>query len=485
MNLYYPFSHYKRKDKVIQDNIRLFKETRKEFKDNNLKFLVLLDRKDLKKCSAKDVLKELEVYTKKGVNPSDFVVAFDNDWKKKTFDKEELKNLVKLTDIFQSMGVTIGVYDYKDVYDYHQVFNADKKIKEYANEIRKNDYSPLEKLMHAYFIAQSREYKYENDEDSSSKSRSVYGILNSDKVVCVGYSELLKSVIQEVGDENVRVFANDVGFKDLSEKNIEDKYSFHQNNIVYIKDEKYDIDGYYYLDPTWDTNIFGEVYGFEDKVITRDKLSHFLIEISQIKNVYKKDVVYDYDKSHKEYRKLKDKTEIDKTPRNIKDKSKNYVNIRSPHYYSITSREANFNDEEFCEEDEYDDETLNHFLNTKKDYKEYLAFKQTEKYASITKNIGKAIEKNLERAEKEPDKMSIAQDGEVVWEYLNEHSPHITIDKIQNSLNVVLKKTNPTASKDQISKVAHLTLKDNLEESKQRFVDGANTALTEVSMFKE
>lgn len=537
MNLFY-------NDGPIPVQIAKYQEKRKLFKGNNLKLLVLLDRRDLKFNPLDKICELLEIYREEKFNISNLVFAFNNDFKKKTFDKIELKNLVKLTEIFKELGVTVGIFDHEGVFNYHDVFNANKKIKEYANDIRKNNYSPLEKLMHAYFIAQERNYNEENEgKDSASISRSVYGVLNSDKVVCVGYSELLKSIIQEVDDPNVKVFPNDVGMIDIEKdtkdetlKKAEPIFGYHQNNLVYIKDEKYKIDGFYYLDPTWDntykpweifdseesedvndkeneskteenaTEISEEID--ESKLIPLYRMSHFLIEISQIKNVDSKNYIKDMYKTiieHDKYRDSKEDSQkdINNFYKRVR-KMKNASYTGNPSYASISSKEANFayegtngnifgdRYERFSREYKAD-ETINRFLIKRKDYKDFLVLKQTEKFEKRfeedikngKKDLDKEFEKNYKTSRNSPNDMSISKNGKAVWEYLNEHSPHITVDPLQSALNVVLKKMYPHFPKDYISFATNDILNANLEESKDRFTKDSSTPLTEISLSKQ
>ena len=502
MNIYYSTEDYAQ---AIDD----YKKTRKYFKGNNVKLLVHFDRIDLKECSVSDIYNKIENYTKQKFNPANLAIGFDNYFKKKTFDKEELKNLVKFTEIFKEIGVTVGVFDYESFFDYHEVYNADKKIKEISNDIRKNNYSPLEKLMHAYFITQDRLYKNEKKYvDRPGQSRSVYGVLNGDKVVCAGYSELLKSIVQEVDDENVKVFPNLVGYARPKKKGEKQEYDFHQNNIVYIKDDKYKIDGYYYLDPTWDTRIEQD-YESIDKNNENDqessnyvefltyRLLHFLIQISDIKNVRRKNTIRDYSKTLnaiRRNRKSKDENSQKENDLIIKKirKSNNMANVEYVKYASISNEEAKFNEEiDIIEPYNYrakrykEDELLNKFLIERQDYQEFIALKEAEKYAKPTDDISKLTKENYKISRFNANKMGVTNDGKVIWEYLNEHSPHVSVDALMGATNVVLQKMHPEFDKNFVSHATDVMMKWNIEESKYCFARKSDTPLTEISMFKK
>lgn len=113
-----------------------------------------------------------------------------------------------------------------------------KKIDEIVINIKKLDLSPIEQVMFAYDIVKNREYKKEDENESVHESRDLSLSLFGDKIVCAGYSNILKTILDKLGIKNYVYVVDD-----------------HQRNIAYIKDEKYDIDGVYYFDATGDSKI--------------------------------------------------------------------------------------------------------------------------------------------------------------------------------------------------------------------------------------
>lgn len=117
------------------------------------------------------------------------------------------------------------------------------KVKEQTNYISKLNLSPIETIMFTYDIVRSRIYNAENENDSSFDSRNLSSVLFGDKIVCTGYSNLFSVLLRDLGIETYNV--------GLYEKNNDG----HEMNYIYVKDSKYNIDGVYYFDTTWDSKL--------------------------------------------------------------------------------------------------------------------------------------------------------------------------------------------------------------------------------------
>ena len=141
-------------------------------------------------------------------------------------------------DFIPDWTATTGNYD---------IIKANQKLDDIADKIKKLDLSPAEQLLMAYFEVTGIPYQEESEDENKNISRAIYSILNSDKIVCVGYVELLKEIMARVNKDNVVMFENCLM---LNENGTD--YS-HMTAIVYLKDEKYNLNGYYYIDPTSDT----------------------------------------------------------------------------------------------------------------------------------------------------------------------------------------------------------------------------------------
>ena len=483
MNLFYNPYNGKDKNEFEKKSVEYFHEDRSCFKGNNLKYLVLFSRESLSNDTyISDFNDTISHLCDSGLKPSDIVFAYYNNYSKKTFSKKELGNLKKLDMCAKSLGVTAGVFDYKDVFDYQSVANADKIIKEQANAIKKNNYSPLEKLLHSYLIVSNREYEDENKRtDNLSISRSVYGVLNGDKIVCAGFSEYIKALVNEIDDPNLTVFANNISVQNYKKGKIDN--GPHQNNIVYIKDDKYKIDGFYYLDATWDE---GE----------KETLHFFLLEIDNVKNIksystkiemrdFYEELVKKRNRISK-YRAQKNKGKI--SHREPKDRSiiNYYKTVPWSRYGSLSSCKLNLMKEiEFVDVDDPSDTLLSKFLLSRQDFKDYVVLYETMHNVKNS-NLGfdKLLEKNAKIAEEDITKLNTMYNDKALFKYLKKHSPHIDVGPIQNALQKVLTAMYPKKSKDEISKKVYDVIKDNIVSAKNENFNNAKTIWTELEDLK-
>ena len=131
--------------------------------------------------------------------------------------------------------------------------NTINKVKEVAGSILSLNLSPMETIMYTYDLVRNREYVEEGVNDSNLDSRDLTSVLFGDKIVCVGFSNIFSALLNYMG-----IKCNNVGldFKD------ESLGGGHERNVIYVQDEKYDIDGVYYFDPTWDSKKNGQYNQF-------------------------------------------------------------------------------------------------------------------------------------------------------------------------------------------------------------------------------
>lgn len=118
--------------------------------------------------------------------------------------------------------------------------NTVKALKQITDEIKQFDFSPFEQVMYAYDLVRNRVYNMESQKDNKSLSRDLSSSLLGDKIVCLGYSRIFNAILEQLNIDcrEVILIALQTG---------------HARNEVYIKDEKYNIDGVYYFDTTWDS----------------------------------------------------------------------------------------------------------------------------------------------------------------------------------------------------------------------------------------
>ena len=152
-----------------------------------------------------------------------------------------MKLMDKYADIMDKIYVSLnGNADYISLMDCYKTMNA---IKQQADGIKQLGLSPMETIMYVYDIVRNRVYTLENEDESYHKSRDLKDVIFGDKIVCLGYANIFRALLDYLGIENYIVHLND-------KNNIN---RGHARNIAYIKDDKYDIDGVYYFDPTWNS----------------------------------------------------------------------------------------------------------------------------------------------------------------------------------------------------------------------------------------
>lgn len=115
------------------------------------------------------------------------------------------------------------------------------KIDEMANRIKSLGLSPVEMALFAYDIVRDREYVEENEGEDPTLSRDLTSVLFGDKIVCVGYANILRHIFVKLGIKSKPYHLETV-----------DGSSGHERLVAYIDDDKYDIHGVYYFDPTKD-----------------------------------------------------------------------------------------------------------------------------------------------------------------------------------------------------------------------------------------
>lgn len=114
----------------------------------------------------------------------------------------------------------------------------------YKNLIEEADLSPLEKATYAYDIIKSYVYKEVEKNEDKLTSRKIYSIIESGKIVCVGYANFYAQLMKELG-------VNGYAVSTIVEDN--GKEFGHERTILDIQDSKYNINGLYAFDPTWDS----------------------------------------------------------------------------------------------------------------------------------------------------------------------------------------------------------------------------------------
>lgn len=166
-------------------------------------------------------------------------IVFDESLEITDYDR-----LMELMDICKGKEDNVYVYlnGNKNIVSLKDCYKTMNAIRHQAYEVKQLGLSPMETIMYVYDLVRSRVYTSENETDFYFQSRDLSKVLFGDKIVCLGYANIFKAILQCLGIQNFVVLLHKKG-----------ELKGHARNIIYVKDDKYDIDGIYYFDPTWDS----------------------------------------------------------------------------------------------------------------------------------------------------------------------------------------------------------------------------------------
>ncbi len=125
-----------------------------------------------------------------------------------------------------------------EAWEFPQVLKANLTLNDIASEILRQGLSPYERFLAAYSWASSFRYKAEEEGERSYISRSVINVLSGDKIVCVGFAKLLETMCDRLG---IPCALTNETYPDAG----------HLRAMVRIDDDKYNIHGVYFTDPTF------------------------------------------------------------------------------------------------------------------------------------------------------------------------------------------------------------------------------------------
>ena len=245
---------------VVNDEIIYLKTDNKE--EKTLDFL-----KQVKFCKINSVIvlimnrvnlyfinKAYKLYPKIRVSPianQEEKRFYDSIWNMPYYTINEIKKSEKVIDLYVSCVL-------------------DKKSK--TGEIK--SLSPLEKFIAAYIMTiKFSPYKSERMLKSYHKSRAIYEFVDKStnkKIVCVGYVHLLREFLYRMGikdtiDWEVHIPEEYECFDDTIN---------HLRMIIHLKDSKYNIDGVYMSDPTWD-----------EKGLMLTRFNHMLMSLDELTDI--------------------------------------------------------------------------------------------------------------------------------------------------------------------------------------------------------
>jgi len=219
-------------------------------------------------------------------------------------DLEEVDNFFR--EKFNKELLLFSNIDYLE-YGFRQTLRANRKLGVIANKIRNatndgKELSPFEKFMLAYEFVTDFVYNEGGDTAHLQTSHWV-PVLDGDKIICGGYASLLEELCRRIFPEK-EVIVMPQFLKVFDTKG---NYSNgHANNLVLIKDEKYNIDGLFYCDACWDSKVNGKKHYVNCCIPLQDILYMSACELE-----FKGNVTDLYLKQFQEYRGNKETLEKD------------------------------------------------------------------------------------------------------------------------------------------------------------------------------
>lgn len=188
--------------------------------------------------------RKLILFLSKKFPQKEFFISGDVGVQETTlYDKGEAIKFVKNVMLLRKDGKDIK---FKDGSSIENAIKASIKIDDFVKNIANariggKRLSPLEKYICAYMFVSNFVYNEEDIEtEKASTSRNLVPILNGNKIVCVGYAKMLKEICIRLDIPCVCqvLFGGESG---------------HENNLVKLKDAKYNLDSIFYSDACWDS----------------------------------------------------------------------------------------------------------------------------------------------------------------------------------------------------------------------------------------
>lgn len=181
-----------------------------------------------------------------------------------------LENISILDNKLKEIGVNRVSYIIKQCVDARKAHGVDisysledvllvlNYINDIASNIRKFKLTPLEQVMYIYDLVKDRYYKEESEYEDYLESRDIARILKGNRIVCLGFSYLFKSLLDSIN------IPNEISFIKGVNSNIG-----HARVFVGIEDNKYNLNQVLYFDPTWDSKKE------KDNTNLLDRYNHF------------------------------------------------------------------------------------------------------------------------------------------------------------------------------------------------------------------
>lgn len=138
-------------------------------------------------------------------------------------------------------------------WDVNTIIKANTEINKVCDFIKEKNFSPLEALAYVHdYVSTITAYKQTGEKHAwYDKDQHFAGaFLNLPEFVCMGYSTLMKEIIDNLNMPGLSCDVIVVEFNHLKKSTLEG----HARCFVKVKDDKYGVDQTAFDDPTWDNN---------------------------------------------------------------------------------------------------------------------------------------------------------------------------------------------------------------------------------------
>ena len=205
----------------------------------------------------KCIIKKLSSMNKKIILQIDVI---DRELFKKIIDLKKIPsniNFIIRATLHPEYALSIGIDLQSYLYSIDEFIQEETKLNDLIKNIKNSSLSQFEKYIFVYNIV--KKFKpYKENEKNLGDSRCIKNILKNDYMVCAGFSNLLKVLLDKVNipciDLNVDIF------QPVDDKSNELELLGHKRNLIRIDDDKYNIHGIYVADSTFDHNMDKDLY---------------------------------------------------------------------------------------------------------------------------------------------------------------------------------------------------------------------------------
>lgn len=160
---------------------------------------------------------------------------------------------------FNEFFETTKYSDLETCWTLEQVIDANNKIDKVVRRIQDLNLSPYETMVYIHkYLTQNFEYGFHTLKISdmlvgthrkTERNRSIVAALQDNKTICAGYASLTKAIIDRLNIQGLKCEYQIASCWNKKKKCI----GGHALNLVTIDDPKYDINGTYLNDATWDS----------------------------------------------------------------------------------------------------------------------------------------------------------------------------------------------------------------------------------------